>query len=121
MPVAFDSKDLTLGSDGATSTLTTNGNENHAGGRHLAIAFLNGRMDPINGPVPDAIDADPLTTWRGVLLQGPRQPMPVRPRRRCVPWAATAATPMPAGRWRWRSSHALPATAAARLTKSHRH
>ena len=60
VPVAFDSKDLTLGSDGATSTLTTNGNENHAGGR-LAIAF-NGRMDPINGPVPGAIDADPLTT-----------------------------------------------------------
>ena len=60
VPVAFDSKDLTLGSDGATSTLTTNGNENHAGGR-LAIAF-NGRMDPISGPVPGAIDTDPLTT-----------------------------------------------------------
>ena len=66
VPVAFDSKDLTLGSDGATSTLTTNGNENHAGGR-LAIAF-NGRMDPVNEPVPGAIDTDPLTTC--VALQG---------------------------------------------------
>lgn len=37
MAVAFDSKDLTLGHNGATSTLTTNGDENHAGGR-LAFA-----------------------------------------------------------------------------------
>ena len=37
LAVAFDSKDLTLGCDGATSTLTTNGENNHAGGR-LAVA-----------------------------------------------------------------------------------
>ena len=33
------------------------------GGDYVAqpVAF-NGRMDPVNGPVPDAIDTDPLTT-----------------------------------------------------------
>jgi len=36
--MSFDSKDMTLGTEHVTSTMTTNGNENHAGGR-LAIAF----------------------------------------------------------------------------------
>ncbi len=35
---SFDSKDMTMGTAERTSTLTTNGDENHAGGR-LAIAF----------------------------------------------------------------------------------
>lgn len=36
--VAFDSKDGTLGENGVTSTLTTNGDNNHAGGR-LAVSI----------------------------------------------------------------------------------
>jgi DNA (cytosine-5)-methyltransferase 1 len=43
-----------------TLTGTMSDSSEDGTGRH-AIAF-NGRMDPVNGPVPGAIDTDPLTT-----------------------------------------------------------
>ena len=76
VPVVFDSKDMTLGHNGATPTLTTNGEDGHAGGR-LAVAtpWAVRRLTPVECERLQGM-ADDVTNvpWRGkeTSPDGPR-------------------------------------------------
>ena len=61
VPIAFDTTQIT---SKANRSQPQPGDPCHplAAGAHAPAIAFNGRMDPVNGPVPGAIDTDPLTT-----------------------------------------------------------